>query len=153
MLSSDDPVIRQAEARDLVQILDMDARARGELLEQRGGPEWLSEHPALASWEPSAVTEKSLVATYGQAVVGFLVYDIAERPGRGKVCAVDRVFVEHEARELGCGDGLLALAADVARQSGCAAIEGNALPGDRDTKNMYERARMKARAIITSAEI
>lgn len=153
MNSSDDPVFRAAEPSDLGQILDMDERARRSLGDQRGGPEWLTEHPALAGWAAPRVIERSLVAEYAGAVVGYLVHEMSERPGRGLVCSVDRVYVEEAAREQGCGDGLLALATDVARRAGCRAIEGNALPGDRDTKNLYERARMKARAIVTATDL
>lgn len=150
---SDDPVFRTAESRDLGQILDMDEQARRTLHDQRGGTEWLTEHPALAGWAEQTVIERSLVAEYNGVVVGYLVHEMSERPGRGLVCAVDRVYVEEAAREQGCGDGLLSLATEVARRAGCQAIEGNALPGDRDTKNMYERAGMKARAIITATDL
>ncbi|MGA0878661.1 MAG: GNAT family N-acetyltransferase [Ilumatobacteraceae bacterium] len=153
MNTFDDPVFRPAELRDIGEILDMDERARRALLDHRGGPEWLTEHSALVDWAEQRVIERSLVAEYAGAVVGYLVHELVERPGRGLVCAVDRVFVEEAAREHGCGDGLLELATEVARRAGCRAIEGNALPGDRDTKNLYERARMKARAIITAADL
>jgi len=36
------------------------------------------------------------------------------------------------------------------RAAGCAAIEGEALPGDRDVKNLYERAGITARLIVVS---
>ena len=32
-------------------------------------------------------------------------------------------------------------------------IEGNSLPGDRETKNLYERANMKARKIINGRDL
>jgi len=32
-------------------------------------------------------------------------------------------------------------------------IEGEALPGDRETKNLYERARITARLIVVSSEL
>ena len=153
LVSDQDPVIRSAGPSDLLQILDMDERARQLVADQRGGAAWLTEHPALSDWPPDRVVGCSLVAEYAGAVVGFLVLVASDRPGRGSIAVVDRVFVEEEAREHGCGDGLLALATDLARERGCRAIEGNALPGDRDTKNLYERAGMKARSIITSIDL
>lgn len=148
-----DPRIRLATAEDLDQVLAMDSGARRLLSDQRGGPEWLTEHPPLMEGDPDDVVAHTVVAEYAGAVVGFLTFCFEIRPGRGRICRVDRVFVEEAAREHGCGDGLLALATEIARGSGCAAIEGNALPGDRDTKNLYERARMKARSIVTACDL
>ena len=55
-----------------------------------------------------------------------------------------------EARELGFGDWLLEAALHAARDAGSTVLEGTALPGDRDTKNLYERAGIKARKITVS---
>lgn len=151
--ASADPRIRTATAADLDQVLAMDRGARSLLTDQRGGPEWLTEHPSLSEMDPHEVVAHAVVAEYAGAVVGFLTYRFETRPGRGRICCIDRVFVEEAAREHGCGDGLLALATEIARGSGCTAIEGNALPGDRDTKNLYERARMKARSIVTATDL
>lgn len=148
-----DPRIRVATAADLDQVLAMDEQARRQLPDQRGGPEWLTEHPALTEGDPNEIVAHTVVAEYAGAVVGFLTFRLESRPGRGLICRVDRVFVEEAAREHGCGDGMLAFTTENARRSGCAAIEGNALPGDRDTKNLYERARMKARSIVTAADL
>lgn len=63
---------------------------------------------------------------------------------------MDRVFVVEQARQLGFGDALLAAAMELAVSNHCVAIEANALPGDRETKNLYERAGIKARNIIVS---
>jgi GNAT superfamily N-acetyltransferase len=63
---------------------------------------------------------------------------------------IDRVYVDERCRDIGCGDALLAHAIDTARRQGCAFIEGEALPGDRETKNLFERAGVTARRIIVS---
>mgnify|MGYP003348556134 CR=1 FL=1 len=70
-----------------------------------------------------------------------------ERQGLGQV------FVEAEARELGLGDALLGTAIDAARRTGCSRLEGSALPGDRLTKNLYERAGVVARKIVLSTDL
>jgi GNAT superfamily N-acetyltransferase len=80
--------------------------------------------------------------------VGYLVLD-----RDGAVAHVDQVFVLPEARELGFGDALLAQAVDTARAAGASLIEGHALPGDRDTKNLYERAAITARLITVSKRL
>ena len=61
-----------------------------------------------------------------------------------------QVYVEPQAREVGFGDWLLEAALAEARTQGCIVIEGYALPGDRATKNLYERAGITARKITVS---
>ena len=78
-------------------------------------------------------------------------YLVATR--RGDVLEVDEVFVLEEARELGFGDELLAAALADGRASGMRLLEAEALPGDRNTKNLYERAGIKARLITVSTEL
>lgn len=148
-----EPVIRASGTQDVSQIVAMDRLARIALEGQRGGKEWLTEHQALADQDPPRLVSRTLVAEYAGAIVGFLVYDIVERPGRGRLCTIDRVYVEELARELGCGDGLIGLVTEIAVSARCASIEGNALPGDRETKNLYERASMKARKIVTGRDL
>ena len=50
-----------------------------------------------------------------------------------------------EARELGFGDALLERGDRRRPAVGAALLEGQALPGDRETKNLYERAGITAR--------
>ncbi|MGK0332191.1 MAG: GNAT superfamily N-acetyltransferase [Minisyncoccia bacterium] len=69
--------------------------------------------------------------------------------GLDSIIRVDQVWVTPEARELGFGDALLAAAIAGARERGAVAVEGQALPGDRHTKNLYERAGIVARLITT----
>lgn len=153
MSVDNDPVIRVAGLDDVPQIVAMDTAARVFMDVARGGREWLTEHQALAEQSSAQIAAHTLVAEFAGAVIGFLVFDIAERPQRGLICTVDRVYVEELARDMGCGDGLLALATEIAVAQGCRSIEGNALPGDRETKNLYERASMKARKIVTATDL
>jgi len=71
----------------------------------------------------------------------------------GDVARIDQVYVTPDARELGFGDALLEAAADAARTSGASVLEGQALPGDRQTKNLYERAGITARLITVSRRL
>jgi GNAT superfamily N-acetyltransferase len=80
-----------------------------------------------------------------EVIVGYLIVDVD-----GAVALIDQVFVTPEARELGFGDALLAAALEEARAAGAGVLEGHALPGDRDTKNLYERAGITARLITVS---
>ena len=124
--------------------LERDARAL--LVEQRGGPALLAEEPAVGDWEALiAQGHPVFVGTLDEIVLGYLELRLRDRTG-----VVRQVFVEPEARELGLGDGLLAAAVDHARAAGCRTIEGTALPGDRATKNLYERGGIVARKITVS---
>ncbi|NNE12520.1 MAG: GNAT family N-acetyltransferase [Ilumatobacter sp.] len=146
-----DPLVRPADAADAGQLRELEGEARQSLVEQRGGPRWLRTHPERgAAWEASvaAATEQVWVAHIDAVVVGYLVLTRAD-----DVAVVDDVYVTPMARELGFGDALLAGAIEAARRSGARLLEGSSLPGDRDTKNLYERAGIKARLITVSTEL
>lgn len=145
-----DAHVRPAEIGDVGVCESIDVAARRGLTEQRGGEVWLAEHPELT--KVAAWVTNSFVAEIDGAIVGFLVGRIDDRP-QGRVFVIDRVYVVSEARELGCGDELLGRALDHARASACDFLEAVALPGDRDTKNLYERAGITARSITVSTKL
>jgi GNAT superfamily N-acetyltransferase len=145
-----EPVIRHATNDDLAVIIELDATAREAVASQRGGRNWLVEHAPARFLHADELIDHSWVGTVDEHVVGFLRCTIDDVPQHGLVCSVERVFVDENARELGFGDALLQQAIDYATNLGCVAIEGNALPGDRETKNLYERAGIVARKIIVS---
>ena len=103
---------------------------------------------ARNTWRDVIETQDVLVAHIGAVVVGYLVLGI-----RHPLAKVDEVYVTPQARQLGFGDALLDAGVVIARDEGCSLLEGESLPGDRDTKNLYERAGIKARLITVSTEI
>lgn len=140
-----DVEIRLAGASDIEQLHLIEAEARSGLDGVRGGLRWLAEHP-LIEW---ASDERSvIVALIDEVIVGYLVVD--DSP---PVAVVDQVFVLDGARGIGIGDALLAEAVRRARDHGADYLEATALPGDRETKNLYERAGIVARAITVSARL
>ena len=145
-----DPVVRPAGRDDLGSIFELDAQARAQVADQRGGGAWLAEHVAARSIGEEEFLANTWVATIDEQIVGFLRCVIEPVLGRGLICTVDRVFVHEQARELGFGDALLQAAIERAVELSCQAFEGNALPGDRETKNLYERAGITARKIVVS---
>jgi len=145
-----EPVIRHAMHNDLAVIVELDTTAREAVASQRGGRNWLVEHAPANLLHADELIDHSWVGTVDEHVVGFLRCTFEDVPQHGLVCSVERVFVDEHARELGFGDALLQHAIDHATNLGCVAIEGNALPGDRETKNLYERAGIVARKIIVS---
>lgn len=83
----------------------------------------------------------------GYASVRFVIDD------RGRVARLVRVYVRPEARRIGIGDALVAAVVGYARERGCASLDTLALPGDRDTKNLYERNGITARLIVASTDL
>ncbi len=145
-----DEVVRQAEVADAAQLAELEAAARHHLIDQRGGAALLAEQPAVGNWVP-AIEDNARwigVAELDGFVVGYLELAVT-----GDIAVVRQVYVEPEARELGFGDALLDAARQEAQRHGCGALEGFALPGDRDTKNLYERAGITARKIIVSTRL
>jgi len=143
-------VVRRAVSDDAAQLAELEAAARHHLIDQRGGAALLAEQPAVGDWE-SAIEDHSrwvAVAELDGFVVGYLELSVT-----GDTAVVRQVYVQPEARELGFGDGLLDAAREEAVRHGCSALEGFALPGDRETKNLYERAGITARKIIVSTRL
>lgn len=150
-----DPLVRPATEADIAALHHLEQEARASLVDQRGGARWLAEHPEIAddwsAWSGVRDTAGStdvLVAHIDRVVVGYLVAVL----GNDRVVRVDQVWITPEARELGFGDELLATAIARAKDRGAVAVEGQALPGDRHTKNLYERAGIVARLITTYRE-
>jgi GNAT superfamily N-acetyltransferase len=147
-----DPLVRRAAGGDVGPLRVLEAEARTHLIEARGGGRWLQEHPLIGSGWPATIEARDVFVADLELddglpglVVGFLVLDV-DLP----IARVDQVYVTPEARELGFGDALLEAATETARIAGAGVLEGEALPGDRDTKNLYERAGITARLITVS---
>jgi GNAT superfamily N-acetyltransferase len=66
---------------------------------------------------------------------------------------IKQVFVDSSARQLGLGAMLIEHSEKIARESGCMVLEGLALPGDRDMKNLFERATMSAQLLIVGKNL
>ncbi|MFT4657524.1 MAG: ribosomal protein S18 acetylase RimI-like enzyme [Candidatus Aldehydirespiratoraceae bacterium] len=145
-----DPDVRVADASDAddiaqLELLEVDARAA--LVGERGGDRWLIEHPPVDHWAAlvSSPRVDVLVAHVGPVVVGYMVAEL----GRDLILRVAQVWVDPIARENGFGDHLLELAIGRAKENGAIGVQGESLPGDRHTKNLYERAGIVARLITT----
>jgi GNAT superfamily N-acetyltransferase len=141
-----DPIVRSATGADAPQLYELEREARAALVGQRGGDRWLVEHPIIADdWTRRTSDADVFVGSIDDVVIAYLVAQL----GDDEILRVDQVWVTPEARELGFGDELLASAIEHGRSRGAIAVEGQALPGDRHTKNLYERAGIVARLITT----
>jgi len=143
-----EPSVRDADRRDVPELIWLESLARDHLPGQRGGDLWLARHPAESPTWPSVDAGDVLVGVIDGVRVAYLRFRVDEA-----VLYVDDVFVHPGAREVGFGDALLAAAIDRGVDRGAHRIEAEALPGDRDTKNLYERAAITAKRITVSAAI
>lgn len=141
-----DPLVRRATVGDHDQLRGLEREARAALVGQRGGDRWLVEHPEVGDeWTTRCAGADVFVGYIDGVVIAYIVAEL----GSDAIVRIDQVWVTPEARELGFGDELLATAIESARKRGAIAVEGQALPGDRHTKNLYERAGIVARLITT----
>ena len=141
-----DPVVRHARLEDVEQLRMLEREARAALVGQRGGDRWLETHaPRGDRWDDAVAAGGVEVAVIGDVVAGYLVSHHAQ-----EIAYIDEVYVTPDARGVGFGDALLEAAMVAGRNARCKVIEGEALPGDRETKNLYERAAITARLLVVS---
>jgi len=148
-----EPLIRRARPADLGILRAIDAAVRPAVSHQRGGEAWLAAHVPLSEWTDGDLVSRTMVGAIDEEVVGYAVWEIVDDSRRGRIVRVERIHVVPEARELGFGDALLAGILDLGRRDGCVIVEAEALPGDRETKNLYERAGITARNIVVSKRL
>ena len=153
-----DERVRPAATADAGALSELEAAARSGLIGTRGGDALLAEHPAVGDWAAliAAVGQIVVVCTIdagaGEAVVGYIQSTVDDGP-LGRTVTVRQAYVDPQARELGFGSDMLDVVIATARSQGATVVEGTALPGDRDTKNLYERAGITARKITVSKRL
>jgi GNAT superfamily N-acetyltransferase len=152
-----DEFVRPAGAPDEAVLVALETEARaGVAAMDRGGRQWLDEHPCLGPTGWAVRLEDpgwaSVVSGLDGVVLG---YGSMRRPGgrRLAVASIEAIFVTPEGRELGLGEAMLAQLTADAAEHGAAEVEATALPGDRDTKNLFERAGLVARLIVVSRRL
>ncbi|MFZ9818269.1 MAG: GNAT family N-acetyltransferase [Ilumatobacteraceae bacterium] len=69
------------------------------------------------------------------------------------VLTVEILFVEESARGVGIGESLVNATVEQARAQGCRRVAGRALPGDRETKNVYERTGLVSQVITVGRNL
>ena len=85
------------------------------------------------------------MVTQRDVIVGFASVDVDASPRP----LLTRIHVAPGARRLGAGAALMRhIVAEVS-----STLDALSLPGDRETKNLYERQAMKARLIIATTGI
>ena len=122
--------VRRAVASDAEVLESLAAEAESESHRYRGHID--------TDWIPT----DSMVAIIGGSVVGIVSY-----VDEGPVRHLTLVHVHKDARGVGVGDALMEFVLRDAAAGGCTHVRSAAQPGDRATKNLFERNGLVARAI------
>jgi len=149
---------RAAVAEDRDAIVDLAERAIDELEPTRGGAVWRRRHARPVPVAPSVDDDLAaalagrdravLVGTIEDVVVGYAVVRVEGLGDGSTLGVVDDLYVDPEARGVGVGEAVMDLVLDWCRQRGCFGVDALALPGNRATKNFFERFGLTARAIL-----
>jgi GNAT superfamily N-acetyltransferase len=127
----------------------MEAEARTESLDAKGATEFYATYPDALLQPPQGTT---VVAAIDDHCVGFATL-LFSRAGGSTTALITRMFVTASARQVGVGDALIAAARTTANEHGCVWLDALALPGDRATKNLYERNGLTARLLVASTHL
>jgi GNAT superfamily N-acetyltransferase len=143
--------VRFARPHDAQAISELETQCIQESKHFRGSAQLLTAAPMIADGIGEIIAKANhalfVIETSGE-VCGFAHLEISS-----PVATVRRVFVRSTARDLGAGATLIEALRTHARSQGCTQIDAYALPGDRLTKNLFERAGMKTRLLIASSEL
>ena len=142
---------RSATQQDLDVLIVLESEARSSLTDFRGGDRLALAAPEIGqNWSATLIDESVYVLVGGidLVVMGFMLVRITNR-----LPTVEQVFVTRDVRNLGVGDALVAQALAWAKQNNFVALDALALPGDRETKNLYERSGLVARLITVTKKL
>ncbi|NLD78560.1 MAG: GNAT family N-acetyltransferase [Acidimicrobiales bacterium] len=146
---------RRAEAADLTEVVALAREGQAELRLNRGGAIWSVREArrepidddlmgALAG-EPGRFIVVGLIDA---TIVGFGAMHLETLHDHDVLAVVTDLYVVKEARGVGVGEAMMDLLLDHAGDAGAVGIDALALPGDRATKNFFERFGLTARAIL-----
>jgi len=146
--------VRVAGEADTDQLVRLADEARRGARASRGGEMYLLRdvrQPPLAPMIAEALGDPNqlvLIGTLDDAPVGYALSRLEDWHDGSTVAVVDEIYVEQAGRQLGVGECLVLTVLDWAAERGCRGVQATALPGDRDTKNLFERFGLVARAIV-----
>lgn len=146
---------RRARPEDLRDIIGLAREAHTELRPNRGGAIW-SVHEArpepidddLGRAVAGDPGRSAVVGLVDDAVVGYGVMHLEPLHDAAILAVVTDLYVLPGARGIGIGEAMMDLLIADATAAGAVGIDALALPGDRATKNFFERFGLTARAIL-----
>ena len=143
------------DVQDLAQLL---AEAGAEMSSQRGGAALLASHERASSAVDAVLSALNDVDTmvwcgvWEAAVVGYSIARISHEADTAIVTITD-LYTTPEARDVGIGEVLLETAIAWAIDIDAVAIDAHALPGARESKNLFERLGLTARLITVRRDL
>lgn len=145
---------RRATSDDLHDLVRLATTAGASIEGQRGG--WMhlqlaERRPPLESSFATDLDDDQTAVVLGaidEVPVGYGVARLVGLRDGGTVATVTDLFVEPEARGVSIGELMMDELISWATERGCVGIDALALPGDRATKNFFERFGLTARAIV-----
>lgn len=140
--------VRAAVEVDRAELERLQDRLRDELVDQKGGPALLATAVPLAG---GATT--TWIGLIGTVPVAFAVAGLAAQHDGTDRVVVETIYVEPEARAVGVGTALMGVVRAWAVEQDAVAIDATVLPGDRASKNFFERHGLVARAITVRSPL
>ncbi len=146
---------RKGSATDSEVLQALELEARSSLDTFRGGSRMGDEQALVGEGWSREVSNSEVVVFVGgvdKVVMGYL---LARRGAvkTGAIATIEQVFVTKDARNFGIGDALITSSIEWAKGESLVALDGVALPGDRETKNLYERSGLVARLITVTTDL
>jgi ribosomal protein S18 acetylase RimI-like enzyme len=142
--------VRRAVGADVEVLQELECAARAGIDDARGGRPLLDSSPAVGNHWSERISDDDtivLVALIDEVPVGYLE---VVSPLDDEIAQIRQIFVHPGAREIGLGELLVETTAAMCAQRGNRRLDAHALPGDRETKNLFERLGMTARLITVS---
>ena len=146
---------RRASESDCEVLEVLESEARANLDHFRGGIRLGDEFELVGKQWASVIADSStntFVAGVDETVMGYLAAKLSQTKS-GKIATIEQVFVTKDARNIGIGDALVSATIAWARAESLVALDGFALPGDRETKNLFERSGLVARLITVTTDL
>jgi GNAT superfamily N-acetyltransferase len=140
---------RRATPADATLLVALEADARASVASQRGGPLFLTRD--ARAFDASRVDDTGVLVVVGHiddVPVGYAVVACEALADGTALAVLEALYVEEEAREVGVGEAMMGLVVEWCAERGVRGIDAVALPGDRATKNFFERFGLTARAIV-----
>lgn len=145
---------RPATPSDLPHLVDLATRALAELAPMRGGAVFVQREGRAVPVEETLARDLSnpeavvLAGTIDDTVVGYATGRTETLRDGSLLGVIDDLYVDEGARGVAVGEVMMDELLVWFRAKGCAGIDATALPGNRATKNFFERSGFTARLLV-----